>query len=124
MNLRNAWLGPDERSANERPIRALPLLFFMVLVFPYTSAIAGTLRCGSYLIEEGDDAFSVLAKCGEPTERTTITEPLYVASADGGIYPTGLVGHRQVWRYYRGPMSFPVTIKIDDGVVQSIHFVR
>ena len=93
MNLRNAWLGPDERSANERPIRALPLLFFMVLVFPYTSAIAGTLRCGSYLIEEGDDAFSVLAKCGEPTERTTITEPLYVASADGGIYPTGLVGH-------------------------------
>jgi len=124
MNLGNTWLRPDERSANERPIRALPLFFFMVLVFPYTSAIAGTLRCGSYLIEEGDDAFSVLAKCGEPTERTTITEPLYVASADGGFYPTGLVGYRQVWRYYRGPMSFPVIIKIDDGVVQSIHFVR
>jgi len=123
-NLGNTWLGPQARSAKDRPIRALPLFFFVVLILPCTSAIAGTLRCGSYLIEEGDDAFSVLAKCGEPTERTTITQPLYATSADGGIFPTGLIGYRQVWRYYRGPMSFPVIIKIDDGVVQSIHFVR
>lgn len=102
-----------------------PLLFFLtVLVFPYASATAGTLRCGSYLIEEGDDAFSVLAKCGQPTERMTIAEPGYASSASGGTYPTGLVGYTQLWHYDRGPMQFPVVITIADGVVQSIRFVR
>jgi hypothetical protein len=124
MNLRNTRFGPAERLAKNRPMRALPFLILMVLVFPCTGATAGTLRCGSYLIQVGDDAFSVLAKCGEPTQRTTIAEPLYASSDGGGTYPTGLVGYRQVWRYDRGPMSFPVIIKIDDGVVQSIHFVR
>ena len=95
-------------------MRALLFFILMVLVFPNTSATAGTLRCGSYLIQEGDDAFSVLAKCGEPTERMTITEPLYASSGDGGRYPTGLVGYTQVWRYDRGSMSFPVIIKIDE----------
>jgi Protein of unknown function (DUF2845) len=105
-------------------MRALPFLILIALAFPFSSATAGTLRCGSHLVRVGDDAFSVLAKCGEPTERTTITEPIYATSADGETYPTGLVGYSQVWRYNRGPMSFPVIIKIDGGVVRSIHFVR
>jgi uncharacterized protein DUF2845 len=102
------------------------ILFMMfVLVFTYTNATADDmLRCGSYLVQEGDDPSSVLAKCGEPTERTTITEPLYASSVDGGTYPTGQVAYTQVWRYDRGPMQFPVIIKIADGVVQSIRFVR
>lgn len=105
-------------------MRALPCVFLVALVGPYTSATAETLRCGSYLIKEGDDAFSVVAKCGEPTQRTTITEPLFASSADGGTYPTGQVAYTQVWRYDRGPMQFPVIIKIADGVVQSIRFVK
>jgi len=97
----------------------------LVLIFTYPSACAANiLRCGSYLIQEGDDAFSVTAKCGEPTERMTITEALYANSDGGGSYPTGQVAYTQVWRYGRGPMKFPVIIKIADGVVQSIHFVR
>jgi hypothetical protein len=104
-------------------MRALLFFILLVLVSPYTSATAGTLRCGSYLVQEGEDAFSVLAKCGEPTERMTLTGPVYGSSAGGGTYPTGLVGYTELWRYDRGSMSFPVIIKIDDGVVQSIRFV-
>ncbi len=97
----------------------------VALVFPYTNATAADmLRCGSYLIQEGDDASSVVAKCGEPTERTTITEPIYGSSPDGGNFFTGQVAYTQVWRYDRGPTQFPVIIKIVDGVVQSIRFVR
>ena len=97
---------------------------FMALVFPYTSATAQTLRCGSYLIQVGDDAFSVIAKCGNPTQRTTLSEPVYASSADGGTYPTGVVANTELWRYDRGSGSFPVIMKIVDGHVQSIHFVR
>jgi hypothetical protein len=34
------------------------------------------------------------------------------------------VAYTQVWRYDRGPMQFPVIIRIVDGVVQSIRFVK
>jgi len=105
-------------------MRALLLSIFGVLLLPCTRATAETLRCGSYLIQEGDDAFAVVAKCGEPTQRTTITEPVYASSADGGAVPTEQVAYTQVWHYDRGPMQFPVLIKIVDGVVQSIHFVK
>jgi len=101
------------------------LFFTLVLVFlPYTSATAGTLRCGSYLIEEGDDAFSVIDKCGEPTRRMTITQPVYASSDGGGTYPTGVIANTELWRYDRGSGSFPALITIVDGFVQSIRFVR
>ena len=105
-------------------MRALRFLILIALVLPYTSATADTLRCGSYLIQDGDDAFSVIAKCGKPTERMTISEPVYAGSGDGGTYPTGVAALTELWRYDRGWGKFPVTIKIADGVVQSIHFVR
>ena len=100
------------------------LFILVVLVLPCTSAIAGTLRCGSYLIQDGDDAFSVLSKCGAPTDRMTIAEPVYATSTDGATHTTGVVGYTQLWHYDRGPMKFPVIITISDGVVQSIRFVR
>ena len=118
---------PQGRSPASHLARAL--LFFILLLsgseFPYSSATAaGMLRCGSFLIREGDDASTVLAKCGEPTQRTTLTAPVYASSANGATFPTGQVAYTQVWRYDRGSTSFPVILKIVDGVVQSIHFVR
>lgn len=102
-----------------------PLLStFLLMLLPYTSATADTLRCGSHLIQTGDDAFSVIDKCGQPTNRTTITEPIYATNANGGTYPTGEIGQTEVWRYDRGPQSFPAILKIVDGKVQSIHFVK
>jgi len=75
-------------------IDAVFIFTALVLIFTYPSACAAEiLRCGAYLIQEGDDAFSVTAKCGEPTERMTITEPLYANSDGGGTYPTGQVAY-------------------------------
>ena len=99
-----------------------PLLFILTVLAPVTAASADTLRCGSHLIQEGDDAFAVIAKCGEPTERMTLTEPVYASSEGGGSHPTGDVALTEVWRYQRGAGSFPVLIKIADGIVQSIRF--
>lgn len=105
-------------------MRALPCLILLMAVFPYSDARGDTLRCGSYLIQEGDDVFSLLAKCGEPTQRVTIAEPVYASSADGGHYPTGVISNTELWHYNRGPGSFPVIIRVVDGKVQSLHFVK
>lgn len=106
-------------------MRALKTFVLVVsLVLPYGSATADTLRCGSYLIQLGDDAFSVIAKCGEPTKRMTISNPVYASSGEGGVVPTGAVALTELWHYDRGSGQFPVIIKISDGVVQSIQFVK
>jgi hypothetical protein len=105
-------------------MRALPFSILMALILPYASATADTLRCGSYLIQEGDDAFSVIAKCGQPTQRMTISEPVYASNGDGGTFPTGQVASTELWRYDRGSGQFPAIIKIVDGHVQSIRFVK
>jgi hypothetical protein len=113
------------RRADDHPMRTPPFVILMMLGFSYSSVTAAeTLRCGSYLIQEGDDASSVLAKCGEPTQRTTLSEPVYASNGDGATFPTDQVAYTQVWRYDRGPMKFPAIIKIVDGVVQSIRLVK
>jgi hypothetical protein len=104
-------------------MRVLRVLILLMAVLPY-AATADTLRCGSYLIQEGDDAFSVVDKCGEPTNRMTIAAPVYASSAGGGTYPTGVIANTELWRYDRGSRSFPVIITVTDGFVQSIRFVK
>jgi len=49
-----------------RNLLALSLLMFFDL------AEAGTLRCGNKLINEGDRAFEVERKCGEPDYRDLV----------------------------------------------------
>jgi hypothetical protein len=47
-------------------------LAILALTLACGVAEAGTLRCGSKLINEGDRAFEVERKCGQPAQRDTI----------------------------------------------------
>ena len=40
------------------------------------ATLAETLRCGSVLIQPGDDAWYVLEKCGEPSAWTAVVVPV------------------------------------------------
>jgi hypothetical protein len=85
------------------------------------SALAQTLRCGHVLIQPGDDIRYVLEKCGEPTSRITMTEPVM---ANDTVYPIG-IARAGLWRYHRAPGQFPVVLSIaEDGRVQAIEFER
>ena len=47
-------------------------LLIAALALASTAAQAGTLRCGSKLINEGDRAFEVERKCGVPVQRDLV----------------------------------------------------
>jgi hypothetical protein len=49
------------------------------------SASADILRCGSVLIETGDSARRVLEKCGQPSSKTTVNEPVWTHGANGAV---------------------------------------
>jgi hypothetical protein len=89
--------------------------------FLYTQpSLAETLRCGSVLIQPGDDARYVLEKCGEPASAAASND----ASLEGGItvYQIGIM-RADRWRYHRGPGLFPAVVTIaDDGRVADIQF--
>ena len=83
-------------------------------------ASANDLRCGSVLIEPGDEVGYVLEHCGEPNSSLPI--PRSVSGPAPASY-SGAFFRGNRWRYHRGPGKFPAILVIgDDGRVDSIHF--
>jgi Protein of unknown function (DUF2845) len=88
------------------------------------AAPAETLRCGSVLIQTGDDARYVLEKCGEPTAWTEFTMPAMAHSVYGDVFQTG-VTRADRWLYRRNFGQFRAVLTIgDDGRVEEIEFER
>jgi hypothetical protein len=103
--------------------RTATLLLALACYAQVPSARADFLRCGSALIETGDSAAHTLEKCGEPTSRTTINEPVWARGVNGNVYQSGNA-QSEIWRYNFGPGKFPATLRISDGIVQSITFEK
>jgi hypothetical protein len=83
---------------------------------------AETLRCGSALIQPGDDARYVLEQCGEPVALALTSDPTLESGIT--VYHIGSM-RADRWRYHRGPGLFPVIVTIgDDGRVADIRFER
>jgi Protein of unknown function (DUF2845) len=101
-------------------MRYLPLLAALWLT-QIPPAQAQILRCGSALIQVGMKADEVLTKCGAPSDKTTITEPVYARNPNGATFQTG-VATKELWRYDRGSGQFPAVLTIVDGAVDSIEF--
>jgi hypothetical protein len=86
------------------------------------AALSETLRCGSVLIQPGDDAWYVLEKCGEPTARTALITPVLANSVN--VYQSAFARSDR-WLYHRNPGQFPAVLSIgEDGRVRSIEFPR
>src|SRR5690242_9407007 len=89
--------------------------------FLYTQAcVAETLRCGSALIQPGDDAEYVLEQCGDPAAGPASDD---ATSNDAiSVYPMAIT-RLDRWRYHRGPGLFPAVVTIAaDGRVADIQF--
>src|SRR5581483_1872446 len=102
--------------------RKIALALALVGLLPTAPALADALRCGDALIEPGDDASTVLAKCGAPDATTMLNGPVVVRGRYGSRYSVDIT-RADRWRYDRKPGQFPATVIIgDDGHVASIEF--
>jgi hypothetical protein len=105
-----------------RPVITLALACAGFAAAP--TALAQTLRCGSVLIQPGDDARYVLEKCGAPTGWTAIILPGSAGNVFVSVYQTG-VTRADRWLYHRSFGQFAAVLAIgDDGRVQEIEFER
>ena len=86
-------------------------------------AQADILRCGSVLVESGASAAFVIEKCGQPTSKTKVTEPVWARGVNGNVYQTGDT-EAELWRYNFGPNKFPAVLRIVEGLVESITFEK
>ena len=87
------------------------------------SAAADTLRCGSTLIEPGDDAAYAFEKCVESASTETNTRSAWVRGANNMMpVPIGFA-QSQRWRIVRASGQFRAVLVIGaDGRVEDIEF--
>ncbi|MCP1621672.1 DUF2845 domain-containing protein [Pseudomonas nitroreducens] len=76
-----------------------PWLIALLLTLAAGTAQAGTLRCGTGLINEGDPMDAVLAKCGQPDKRVVTPPTQPRRGPDGKFIP----GQPQLETWMYGP---------------------
>jgi hypothetical protein len=91
-------------------LMAVIVLFGLTLV---ASGDAGALRCGSELVSEGDIRPEVLAKCGEPADRTVYYEKRRIGSVTR-VVPV------EVWTYNFGRQTFIHFLTFENGQLTGI----
>lgn len=98
---------------------AVPL--FLLVVAPAGAADVDTWRCRNVLISRGDEPAKVLDRCGEPSARETVTEPMYARNANGSTRQIGVV-ERELWTYDRSN-RIPVRLTFEEGKVTRIEYL-
>jgi Protein of unknown function (DUF2845) len=87
------------------------------------SAAGDTLRCGSTLIEPGDDAAYVFEKCVEPISNSASAQSAWMGGGNDRVLYQGGFAQSQRWRIARPPGQFRAVLVIGaDGRVEAIEF--
>lgn len=84
------------------------------------TADAWALRCGNYLIAEGDSTLKLTRYCGEPVDVEKRQERRAVQVYDHGVggYVTEYESlPYEIWTYNFGPQRFMMRITVRDGVI-------
>jgi hypothetical protein len=94
------------------------LVAFGIVLASANPALAGSWRCGSRLIGEGQTIDEVYDRCGEPTERVASTEFVtFHVRCDVDV--TRTVPMEQ-WTYDRGPKQFIRYLVFRNGILIGI----
>ncbi len=109
-------------SAIVKLTRPLPLAFLALLLALPTAAHA--FRCGSQLVHEGDSAYEVVAKCGEPADvrRSSVLRPPVIWHYGRPYRVSGdfLELAVEFWTYNLGPNKLMRRLRLEDGRVIEI----
>jgi hypothetical protein len=103
------------------PARCAWAVASLLIALPCT---AGSFRCGSGLVRDGDAASDVIAKCGEPTQvssRLLLRPPMVwrygrqIRAAGGDIEV-----RVETWLYNFGPDRLMQQLEVEDGRVTKL----
>jgi hypothetical protein len=95
-------------------------LFFSVLLASAGAVHADeSFRCGKWIASSDMSIADLLAKCGEPTQRTSSTEDVLARNKYGLMQKTGETTVK-IWTYDRGANAPPMVVTIVDGRIKSI----
>jgi hypothetical protein len=97
----------------------LPLLFQAA---PARAAEVDSWRCSNVLISRGDTPDHVLDKCGQPSGRETISEPMFARNANGSMRQIGVV-ESELWTYERSA-RIPVRLTFQEGKLTRIEYLE
>lgn len=112
--------------SSRRRISSLPAVLTLAALAAMAVAVPAeaALRCGTRLVNEGDSASELFARCGEPTavDRKTVLQPPIIWRYGRPVRVGGGAIEVQVefWTYNLGPNKLMRRIRIEDGRVKSI----
>ena len=94
----------------------------LLLFYAGAADAYGSLRCKGRIIDIGDTAAEVQARCGTPAEKISTKSPVR-ASVRGGF--TRFVGYSNAeqWIYNRGWGKFPAVLFFDNGKLRRIEYL-
>lgn len=93
-------------------------------LFGALPAAAGSFRCGSALVVEGDDAAQVIARCGPPaqvTARSVLRPPVVWINGQPRRVAGGDIEVRiETWVFDFGPGKLKQQVEVESGRVTQI----
>jgi Protein of unknown function (DUF2845) len=82
-------------------------------------AVADSMRCGKWVVNEQSSPAEILEKCGEPQQKDVSHQDVYGKNALGSSIKLG-VKVTERWRYQRSSGALPMLVTVIDGKVVSV----
>jgi hypothetical protein len=105
-----------------RPRIGVLLASAFVLVAAARVSADDSLRCGNAIVATGMVEGEVLAKCGEPSSKSTEDTPVTTRSRRGTVKTTA-GGRIERWTYDRGYGQLPALLTFEHGKLKSIELL-
>jgi len=94
------------------------LLASLIVMIP-VAGVAGSMRCGKWVVNERATVAELVEKCGEPLDKTSTTEDVLAINAAGHPYKVGTTT-KERWFYQRSARSLRMVVTIVDGEIKSL----
>jgi hypothetical protein len=79
-----------------------------------------SMRCGSKLVQIGDNKIDILAKCGEPSLREKVTRSRGVKKSRRGSAVEQHTWEEEQWTFNFGPQDFLYTLTFEGAELTGI----
>ena len=94
-------------------------LLYMLVLSISPPALADSMRCGKWVVNEQATPAEIVEKCGEPKDRQLSSEDVFGKNALGNPIKLG-VKTTERWYYQASPRSLPMVVTLIDGKVVDI----